>query len=246
MKLFGKELFKKQKNKELYDFSQHGLIKNHGSNISDYISFSDGSILTSESNKKTKKAKIKEIRVEITPKGIYKLGSLNNNDFKIVSDDDYLAREITNCQKKLKLLPKIYRDNASSNLYAAQELESIIERLNNRKRLKEFTDILEEYPHSSSELINELLEKHNHLSFVKPHSFIPDLPIDAIEAMNRYNAMCRKLCNKDSVFYLIVNKKDTETRNARRDPILLAQSPFGFFWQILGAWDEEIIYLGDL
>ncbi len=32
----------------------------------------------------------------------------------------------------------------------------------------------------------------------------------------------------------------------RNDPILLAQSPFGIFWDVLGAWDEEILLLEEL
>jgi hypothetical protein len=32
----------------------------------------------------------------------------------------------------------------------------------------------------------------------------------------------------------------------KRDPILLVQSPFGFYWQILGAWDKEMMLLSEL
>jgi len=32
----------------------------------------------------------------------------------------------------------------------------------------------------------------------------------------------------------------------KRDPILLAQSPFGFYYNILGAWEKEMVYLPEL
>jgi hypothetical protein len=54
------------------------------------------------------------------------------------------------------------------------------------------------------------------------------------------------LCNKKAVFYLISEKKQQKEVLRRRDPILLAQSPFGFFWQILGAWDDEVKFLEEL
>ncbi len=44
----------------------------------------------------------------------------------------------------------------------------------------------------------------------------------------------------------IADKKDFEKKDKRRDPILLAQSPFGHFWQILGAWDKEMLFLEEL
>jgi hypothetical protein len=54
------------------------------------------------------------------------------------------------------------------------------------------------------------------------------------------------LSNKTTHFYVIADKKDFDKTPAKRDPILLAQSPFGFFWNILGAWSDEMIFLGDL
>ena len=69
---------------------------------------------------------------------------------------------------------------------------------------------------------------------------------EAIEAMKEYEGFCIELCNKKPVFYVVAQAKDFEKINKKRDPILLAQSPFGFFWQILGAYDEEMQYLSDL
>jgi len=64
--------------------------------------------------------------------------------------------------------------------------------------------------------------------------------------MKNYNKATDKLCGKQAVFYIIANKKDFEKTDKRRDPILLAQSPFGHFWQILGAWDEECLIIEEL
>ena len=45
---------------------------------------------------------------------------------------------------------------------------------------------------------------------------------------------------------MIADKKDFGEMDRKRDPILIVQSPFCLGWQVLGAWDEEMIYLGDL
>ena len=64
--------------------------------------------------------------------------------------------------------------------------------------------------------------------------------------MKQYNKHTDELCSKQAVFYIIADKKDFERTSQRRDPILLAQSPFGHFWQILGAWDKEMILIEEL
>ncbi len=98
----------------------------------------------------------------------------------------------------------------------------------------------------TAEQIAEVLENNSHLESRGAGSFVPDFPSEAIKAMKEYTDMCVSLCNKKPIFYVIADGKDFQTVNKRRDPILLAQSPFGHFWQILGAWDKEMVFLGDL
>ena len=51
---------------------------------------------------------------------------------------------------------------------------------------------------------------------------------------------------KKPVFYVIAEPDKFRKAYEKRDPILLVQSPFGFYWQILGAWDKEMILLSEL
>ena len=48
------------------------------------------------------------------------------------------------------------------------------------------------------------------------------------------------------IFYVIATEDKFRKAYEKRDPILLVQSPFGFYWQILGAWDKEMILLSEL
>jgi hypothetical protein len=64
--------------------------------------------------------------------------------------------------------------------------------------------------------------------------------------MKKYTNNMKKLCQKKPVFYVIAEPDKFKKAYEKRDPILLVQSPFGFYWQILGAWDKEMILLSEL
>ena len=76
--------------------------------------------------------------------------------------------------------------------------------------------------------------------------FIPTFPTEAIEIMDKYEKKVNELCNKRPVFYVIAENEMFKKEFQRNDPILLVQSPFGVYWQILGAWDKEILLLEEL
>ena len=264
MKLFGKDLFGfKKKEEKLYDFARHGMFNDQSNGMNEFIVVQD-----TESGNMTatpkKKRRGKQITIQVTPKGVFEMGSLNNNGFKIITDPTYIREQIADAREKLDLLPDGAKKKANGNgqfegllfggqRFAAEELHSIIERMENRLHIGEAGKIgnnaqsmLDKYPHTSNALISDVLSKHSHLRCKDAGEFIPDFPKEAISAMSEYNKMCQEICGKNTNFYVIADKKDFGEVSKRRDPILLAQSPFGFFWQILGAWDEEMMYLGDL
>jgi hypothetical protein len=76
--------------------------------------------------------------------------------------------------------------------------------------------------------------------------FVPEFPDDAIAVMKAYTEEMDKICSKKPVFYVIAEPDKFRKAYEKRDPILLVQSPFGFYWQILGAWDKEMILLSEL
>lgn len=94
----------------------------------------------------------------------------------------------------------------------------------------------------SLKAIENFIAKELH-KLSKIEQFIADLPSDAMQVMKEYTDNTKKLCDKKAVFYIIADKEDFNKTNKRKDPILLAQSPFGHVWQILGAWDKEMLLL---
>jgi hypothetical protein len=237
----------------LYDFAQHGLIRG----VSEYGVLTEyvGSAVEVKEDKKRKAAKAKEPTPK-TPKQVYQLESLNDKTYELNTDPEYLARQIKSLNKKMKLLPAAKKVNRNelvevsesfgASKYGRLEIGTLIERLENRSKYEEHKEFFDQYPYTTSALINEVLAEHKHLRTKRVEEFIPDMPDEAIDAMAAYKEHTKEICGKVPVFYIIADKKDFGEIDKKRDPILLAQSPFALGWQILGAWDEEMVYLGDL
>jgi hypothetical protein len=129
--------------------------------------------------------------------------------------------------------------------YAKREVVALIERLENRKKYAEFKEFFDKYPNTTDEKIENLLEKYE-LVMKTSDIFIPEFPDEAVSVMKEYTKKLDEICGKKPIFYVIAEAKDFKKAYEKRDPILLVQSPFGFYWQILGAWDKEMLLLSEL
>lgn len=129
--------------------------------------------------------------------------------------------------------------------YSKREVDALIQRLENRKKYIENKAFFDKYQNTTDEKIDILLSKYD-LVMKTSDIFIPEFPSDAIKTMTEYTEAMIKLCGKKPVFYVIAEPDKFKKAYEKRDPILLVQSPFGFFWQILGAWDEEMLLLSEL
>lgn len=123
--------------------------------------------------------------------------------------------------------------------YTKRELEGILERLEFRKKYSgSVKDYFSKFDTTSDEKIAALLAKYK----LEQHTsdlFIPEFPDEAIATMTEYTKQVEELTGKKPVFYVISEASDFKQKWDRRDPILLAQSPFGFFYDILGVWGDE-------
>jgi hypothetical protein len=129
--------------------------------------------------------------------------------------------------------------------YAKREVIALIQRLENRKKYLEYKDYFDRFQNTTDEKIDLLLDKYE-LVMKTSDIFVPEFPDEAILKMKEYTDKLDELCGKKPVFYVIAEVKDFKKAYEKRDPILLVQSPFGFYWQILGAWDETMMLLSEL
>jgi len=171
------------------------------------------------------KIKIKPVDVLNELETIVTPFSLNNLDDKI---------EILNDKKELL-----------RQVYAKREVSALIERLENRKVYTEHRKFFDNYQNTDQVRIDKLLEKYD-LVMKESEIFIPQFPDEAIKTMKKYTNKIKKITGKKPVFYVIAENSDFQAKDERLDPILLVQSPFGFYYQILGAWDKEMLLLSEL
>ena len=108
-----------------------------------------------------------------------------------------------------------------------------------------FKAFFEQWDTTNEKNIRDLVGKYN-LSFESADIFIPDFPDEAVHMMTIYTDAVECLCGKKPRYYVIAEKKDFQSKYDRRDPIILAQSPFGFYYHIIGAWDKEMVLLSEL
>lgn len=150
---------------------------------------------------------------------------------------------LSNIQDKIEILE--YKRDLITQKYSRREVEGMIERLENRKKWGKFNKFFEGYQNTTDEKIDDLLDKYD-LVMKTSDLFVPEFPDVAIQTMKNYTDNMMKLCKKKPVFYVIAEPDKFRKAYEKRDPILLVQSPFGFYWQILGAWDKEMMLLSEL
>lgn len=257
IKLFGKSLFtfksgksdawlvpsmdKVQKSNILPDFKKIGSGNSWGSG--DFIEFQSVATISSGAIEKLEKKdepKKKE-KEKLTPKRVYDLKMLHDKSFQINMDPKYVDGQLEDFKSKLGLM-----NDPGYNHRGFDEVGSIVIRLENRKKYPSVKAVFDKFPYTTNTRISNVLKKHDYLQLGEVDQFVADMPKDAIEAMKEYNLATQKVCQKKAVFYIIADKKDFKKTESRRDPILLAQSPFGHFWQIIGAWDKEMMFLEEL
>lgn len=154
------------------------------------------------------------------------------------------ANMLDNIDAKIAVL-KMKQDLIRSNDYAKKEVIHMVMRLENRKKWAEFEEFYSQFSNTTSALVQDLVNKYN-LVLKGSDLFVPKFPDEAIKIMAAYTENTVKLCGKKPVFYVIAEAAMFQEEFRRNDPILLVQSPFGAYWQILGAWDREMILLEEL
>ncbi|MFI5142063.1 MAG: hypothetical protein ACHQII_06870 [Bacteroidia bacterium] len=149
---------------------------------------------------------------------------------------DGLDEKIATMKDKSKLL---------NQRYAKEQIDGLCKRLENRKKYRENVEFYDGFPNTTDEKIDDLLAKYK-LVIDTSDLFIPTFPKEAIDIMKKYTEVTLKVSGETPVYYVIAEEKDFKKKREKLDPILLAQSPFGFYWQILGAWDKEMLLLHEL
>jgi len=256
LKLFGKRIFEFNKGGSGGLWIDSGNSHNKKSKfLPDFYTMTEnnnpnqwGNVLSVSSSSELDKLKAKgkkktpEKKIELSPKDIFNLKALNSEGFEININKDYIDAQLEVFRDKLGLIKSSENDMSRGVI----EIASILIRLENRKKYLKFSSFYENYPYTTQSKVDEVLKKHKHLQLGTVDQFVADMPKEAINEMKAYEKQTKGLCDKKPIFYIIAKKEDFIKSQKRRDSILLAQSPFTHNWQIIGAWDDEMLFLEEL
>jgi hypothetical protein len=186
----------------------------------------------SSSSKESKRIAVKPIEVFNELERLPTTWSLEGLDDKIAITEDKIS--------------------LASSTRTKEELILFLFCLKNRKKYNSkdkngnyFSQFYLQFDTTNESNIKKLTEKYK-LRMGEADLFIPELPSEAIKTMKLFSEKTEELCGKKPIFYIIAEEKDFSEIARKRDPILLAQSPFGLYFYILGAWDKEMLMLSEL
>ena len=144
-----------------------------------------------------------------------------------------LKAQIRLVEKRKKILEETHANTGDETL-ALTFLEA-------RKKFLKYHSLFQ-WQVTTREKIQQLCAKYK-VQQVVFASFSRNVPMEAIEELEKYLEAYAKVTDRGPSLTLIIDAGGKETK---KDPILLAGSPFGTWYYILGAWDKEVEIVDDL
>ena len=96
------------------------------------------------------------------------------------------------------------------------------------------------------DLVDKLCKKYK-VKVVSFRQYYSTIPKEAIDELEKFVHAYSKVSKLKPVLKLIIDDTPkSPERGKKKDPILLAGSPFGKWFYILGAWDKEVEIVDDL
>jgi hypothetical protein len=92
------------------------------------------------------------------------------------------------------------------------------------------------WPVTNEVKINELCKKYK-VQKVGFAGYARNIPMEAIDEIEKFEKALSKVTDREPELSLVI---DSGGKEQKKDPILLARSPFGRWYYVLGAWDKEV------
>lgn len=147
-----------------------------------------------------------------------------------------LDKQIALVKKRVQVL----KDHVDPNMSMQDEITAL-SYLQARKKFKELGNQFA-WNITTDAQIKVLLSKYK-LQMVSFQGYYKNVPHEAIMEIEKFSLVWGKIFQGKPKLHLITDKGGPETK---KDPILLAESPFGKWYYILGAWDREVEVVDEL
>jgi hypothetical protein len=217
-----KQLKQQKKNNYLY---RSGWNSNFSGGVIEEIH----PYIVESSNESPKSEKKVDERIEKKPVEVFK---------EIISEKPQI--DLTNLDKKIEMVKKRIEVLESAGVSVSDEKEAI-SFLEARKKYQKYKDEFK-WEITTISSVENLCKKYK-LRSVGINSFYKSLPMEAIDELEKFINSYNKVSNITPVLTLIIDEGGKEDK---KDPILLAGSPFGKWYYLLGAWDKEVEFVDDL
>ena len=187
-----------------------------------------------ESSGSAKSAKIDE-RIEVKPKDVVK---------EVLCKDDEVKLDFTNLKEKIKAVEK-RRDFMKEDLgLSTQDEDKALDYLRAKLALTKNKNAKTLFPWhiTTTEKIMALCNKYK-VSQGTLSGYKRCVPQEALDAIEKYLKAYKLVSKRQPIFMLIVDVGGAE---AKKDPIIYVDSPFGNYFYVLGAWDKEVEIIDEL
>lgn len=153
--------------------------------------------------------------------------------------------DMSNLDEKIKAMKKRADFMTDELGIPANEEKNVISWLEARRKAVK-AKLVDKFvwPVTTTDRIADLLKKYKlqQTTFMQYSLAVPN---EAIDEMEKYVELCRKVTKDEPEFVLII--EDTPVQKTKhRDPIIVATSPFGKFLHVIGAWDKEVEIMHEL
>jgi hypothetical protein len=167
----------------------------------------------------------------ITKKPVEVVGEIVKEEPVIMLDG--IDQQIKIVQKRIRILEE-QNCNVRDEKEALGYLKARSKYKSNKKYFK--------WAITNQEMVDKLQKKYK-VQLVSFAAYVKCVPNEALDELEKFMKAYRKVGKEDPELKLITDYQGPEHR---RDPILLARSPFGRWWYVLGAWDKEVEIVDDL
>ena len=172
-------------------------------------------------------------------------GSKSEEDKRIVKKPVEIFEQIIGEE------PKINLENLDGQIKLVKERMKVLEQhtrgvdlkhekiaidyLKARKKYEKYKDLFK-WAITNKDMIDKLCKKYK-VKKVDFNLYYRNIPKEGVDEIKKFGEALQNVSNNDPTFELII---DDGGKEQKKDPILLATSPFGNWYYILGAWDKEV------
>ena len=147
---------------------------------------------------------------------------------------------LSDINKNIKIVKKRIVDLKRIRVSPSDEKKALAY-LEARKSFIKYKDLFK-WRVTTTQLVDKLCRKYK-MQMTSINMSYKNLPSKAFDELNKFQDAYKKVSKAIPEFVLIVDEGGPEDK---KDPILLANSPFGQWWYVIGAWDEPVAVIDSI